>query len=127
MTTRKAAPQYSIVLEGQTYILTIGKTTYRLPQCVCQVHPNECSYGRAVDHPVWKPNRQFGLRAWTVENVRQLADLVARGNVPEPNNPRPLRGRSLSCPPAAKSKKITDDQVKKLQQLCDEAESRGGV
>lgn len=125
MATRTAATPYEIVLDGQTYVLKIGKTTYRLPQCVCQVHENECSYG-VGKHPEWKPNRAFGLRAWTVENVRQLADLVARGRVPEPNNPAPLRGRDFLAGVRKAPKKITAEKIDALQRACDEAEIRGG-
>ena len=119
----KTIMDYEIVLEGQTYVLTVGRCTYRLPQCVCQVHKDECSYGRDK-HPVYKPHQP--LRAWTVENVRQLADLVARGNVPAPNRPAPLRGRVRGCSPAKRGKTISPEQVEALQELCTAAESRGG-
>ena len=125
MATRTAAAMYEITLEGQTYVLRVGRTVYRLPQCVCEVHENECSYGTGQPHPAWKPGNT-NPRAWSVANVRQLADLVAGHKVPEPG-PTPYRGRDRLAGVRKAPKEITPDKIVALQRECDEAEIRGGI
>lgn len=98
-----------------SYVLVIGRATYTLPQCVCQVHAGACVAGAGQPHPAFKAGKH--AKYWTLTNVQALAEFVSAGKLPH--------GGSTALPTravrAAKAPKTdpTPEQVADLQDHID--------